>query len=287
MKPIAEVAMLTFKHEGTYGSCPGCAICKRIEQLRTQIDRPPEEKFKHILAKGENMTTSDIKLLLENEVRQLDIKKSLGLTTGEFWYLLKRLGLRKKDKNKEKGMESVALTKEKLKEYMESGLSSKQIAQKEGVSIGTVSTYKSNYGLTKKAAKKESNNAYESVKQEVAAAIATDPSLTEKLQARISELEEQMMEHYRKRVEAEEKVQNLEAAAEDLEKENEENAQKARRMEEEMNNFAAEVDEWRERARSYAEDNERLNDANKDLRMLLQESQRKEKLYAAALKEAL
>ena len=102
MKPIAEVAMLTFKHAGTYGSCTGCAICDRIQQLRTQIDRPPEEKFKHILDKGEDMTTKDIKFLLENDVSQLDIQKQLGMPKGEFLKLIKRLGLRKKDLLNEK-----------------------------------------------------------------------------------------------------------------------------------------------------------------------------------------
>ena len=245
MKPIAEVAMLTFKHGDTFLKCLGCPICERIKELRDIMNRPPVEVYKYILDKGPEMTPRDKKLLRDKCV-PIDV-------------------INKYAKQKPKGDEEMA-GRGRPKKQSETLVEKKEVTN---------------------AKKRAAKSNYEKAKKEVAVAIATDPSLTEKLQARIAELEEQMMEHYRKRVEAEEKVQNLEAAAEDLEKENQENAQKARQMEEEMNNFAAEVDEERERSRSYARECERLNDANKDLRMLLQESQRKEKLYAAALKEAL
>ena len=280
MKPIAEVAMLTNQHEGTYGNCPGCAICERIEQLRPLLDRPPEERYKHILSKGKDMTKKDIQILIDAEVHREEIRQKLRMGSKEFYEMLRGWGLTKKQQLKERielKKPKVTVTKEKLIQFENEGLSPKDIAKQIGVSAGTVYNLRNKYGLTTKA---DGNQEYKKAMNEVAAAIVANPDLTDKLKARISELEEQVMEQHRKYAE-------LEAAAEDLEKENAENAKKARQMEEEVDNYAAEMDEWRERARSYAEDNERLNDANKDLRMMLQESQRKEKLYAAALKEAL
>jgi hypothetical protein len=87
-------------HEGTYPSCPGCSICEEIETLRKHLDREPAEKFKHILSKGQDMTKSDIALLIDNDVQKNVIKKYLNMHNEEFYDLMERYGFSNRRKKK-------------------------------------------------------------------------------------------------------------------------------------------------------------------------------------------
>ncbi|MCQ6275776.1 hypothetical protein JMM81_12500 [Bacillus sp. V3B] len=59
--------------------CGGCDIYKELTQLRSYVDRPPAERFKHILDKGPDMKRSDVIVLIERGVTKKDIKHALEI----------------------------------------------------------------------------------------------------------------------------------------------------------------------------------------------------------------
>lgn len=133
MSAIEEVSRLLDMHGEGFVDCPGCDICKRIEELRKEIDRSPEVKFKHILDKGQDMTKSEIKFLLENEVPKRVIREAVKMGGKTFYDLLKTWGI-------EGGNDELAKLKMTVDEYIELSqkMTIKEIADLKGVTPATI-----------------------------------------------------------------------------------------------------------------------------------------------------
>lgn len=89
------------EHGESFLECKGCSLCSEIKKLRKHIDRDPEEKFKHTLAKGQDLTRTDISFLLENEVSKKDIRQALEMNVYDFNQLMKNLGFPKRGEKNE------------------------------------------------------------------------------------------------------------------------------------------------------------------------------------------
>ena len=133
MSAIEEISRLLDMHGECFVDCPGCDICKRIEELRKEIDRSPEIKFKHILDKGQDMTKSEIKFLLENEVPKRVIREAVKMGGKTFYDLLKTWGI-------EGGNDKLAKLKMTVDEYIELSqkMTIKEIADLKGVTPATI-----------------------------------------------------------------------------------------------------------------------------------------------------
>lgn len=276
MHPAAKVADLLEEHGDTFGDCKGCKICKEIERLRPLIDPKPTESFKHILAKGEDMTRSDIVFLLENDVMKKDIQKALDMNNVRFFELLRNFGLvrDKKVKGNEEMAKRADITKEQYLS-MDSKLTDNEKAKALGVGFSTLAAYKKNWGLTGKSKKSE----YEAVKKEVKAAIAADSAIEEKLKQRIVELEKEVALYKPFK----NKVEELEAAAEDLENEISTHVDKIVELEGEL----AETDElvkyWHENALKNAS----MKVVSSEMKDVIEEQQELIKTLKTTLKAVL
>lgn len=129
------------QHKETLYSCKGCEICSEIKRLRILLERDPAEKFQHILAKGQDMTKSNIEFLIENDVQMKIIKKSLKMQNNEFFEMMRNFNLSKKRKPKE-DMEMAKVTQELYRVLSAQGLNDAQIARELGVKQPTISYYK-------------------------------------------------------------------------------------------------------------------------------------------------
>lgn len=136
MNVIKEVSRLLDIHGETFLECPGCEVCQKIEALREELDRPPEEKFKHILEKGQDMTKSDIEFLLDNGVSKRLIQEAMNMNKSAFYKLLEQLGI-------QGGSEMVRL-KITVDEYLELSKTKKdyEIAKMKHVSPATLCNWK-------------------------------------------------------------------------------------------------------------------------------------------------
>lgn len=74
-------------------ACAGCLYFQELAELRPFIDDVKPDKCKRILAKGEDMTTSEIAYLLKQCVKKKDIQEALGMSGEQFRELLHALGL--------------------------------------------------------------------------------------------------------------------------------------------------------------------------------------------------
>ncbi|WP_370222030.1 hypothetical protein [Cytobacillus sp.] len=74
-------------------ACGGCNVFQELTQLRSAIDRPAEEKFKPLLMKGQDMSKTDLMILLENNVDRNSIRNSLKMSQKAFNTLLRDYGL--------------------------------------------------------------------------------------------------------------------------------------------------------------------------------------------------
>lgn len=113
------------KHGESFYQCKGCSICTELKSLREPLVRDPAEKFKRILDKGQDMTKSDIELLIENGVQKQTIRKAVGMDKMAFLELIKNFGL-----NKKWGEDMAKINLEMYKDLKAKGLTDKEIAKK-------------------------------------------------------------------------------------------------------------------------------------------------------------
>lgn len=109
MRPIIRLSNLIEEHGDSLNTCPGCEICSEINKLRELINRNQVDRFQTILNKGQDMTKSEIELLLKNEVRRIDIKNALGMDWKDFKEMMKSLGLDSKSIRQKRKMEELGL----------------------------------------------------------------------------------------------------------------------------------------------------------------------------------
>lgn len=128
------------QHGGTFTKCPGCSTCTEIKKLQKLLQENPEERFAHILQKGQDMTRSEIEFLIDNEVQNKVIRKHLGMTTNLYTQMLKNFGLSFEKNMKQKGVEEMAkITQEEYQDLKAKGMSNKAIAELKGVTPSYIS----------------------------------------------------------------------------------------------------------------------------------------------------
>lgn len=88
-------------------ACKTCPIGKEMKAIGISL-MTRKGKINEVLAKGPDMTKSDIKYLLENDIRRVDIRRAIGMYQAEFQELLSNWGLLKKQEIAEKKLEGVS-----------------------------------------------------------------------------------------------------------------------------------------------------------------------------------
>ncbi|KOP81988.1 hypothetical protein AMS60_05520 [Bacillus sp. FJAT-21945] len=215
MNAIIQVTNLIDQHGETFVGCEGCHICEEIKSLRKDISNNNVPKgFKHILAKGEDMTRSDIATLIEGEVPKNEIRKALKLHKDKFAELLWNFGLeRGYEKKSDMGVVDVEITAKEYYAFKEKGLKDAEIALKKGVNEYTLRNwkYQNRIKANKKAkrpklmakqdsetkpTKEDQNAEYRQLIDELSTALNDEKksgkekdALIEKLEAKVSELE--------------------------------------------------------------------------------------------------
>lgn len=140
IKPIILINDLIDQHGDTFSRCKGCTTCSKISDLRKGMEQTPEQRYEHILAKGQDMTKNEIKLMLDNGVNRRRILKSLKISSTDFHEMLTNYGFTKSQMAK--GDDYMKVSKEKYDDLKAKGLSDKKIAVKVGVSAVTIHNYK-------------------------------------------------------------------------------------------------------------------------------------------------
>ena len=299
MKPIIRINDLIDQHGDTFTDCPGCSICKEIENLREQVDISPEKRFKHILDKGDKMTKSEIIMLLENEVTKNTIREVLGMDEPSFRVMMANWGLRQKYT---KGVHLMKINQKKYNDLKAKGYTDKAIATENGISTATLCNYKKKWN---------GESEYQQVKEEVAAAASLDENIDKALRNRISELEQQVKEYpiliekiekleeanvdlgnekdrlllanHKQRTENEE----LKAAASDLEEEAAGKDEKINNLTSEILVYQNEVEDWKQKAHQYAQENEKIQIGCKEIRNILESQNKELKAYKRIVFESL
>lgn len=95
------------KNKGSsVAACKKCPVGKEMKAIGNSL-MSRKRKIDEVLAKGPDMTKSDIKFLLENDIRRVDIRRAVGMYQAEFQELLCNWGLLKKQEIAEKKMEGI------------------------------------------------------------------------------------------------------------------------------------------------------------------------------------
>lgn len=180
----------------------------------------------------------------------------------------------------------MTITKEKYNDLKARGKSNKEIAEAEGITVQALSYH------TKKW---KTEGDYQEAKQQVVNKIQEDPGVIKTLQAKNTELEEQV-KGYPALVERAEKaeLQNLrlqnDMAAALINKNNiaqiaENLKNQIEQLKTETEGLHEQVADWRDKARSYARENELMNGMNKDLRGIAEGLRREAMAARAYIKE--
>ncbi|MBU5214384.1 hypothetical protein [Heyndrickxia oleronia] len=122
--------------DGEY--CRGCEICEEITKLSVHIKHSPN--VAEILEKGEDMTKSEIKYLIDKQVNFEVIANALKTDVESFRELWKKWKGRKIKQRKERS--TVKMTVDEYLKLSGSGLMDKEIAEKIGVSRQTITNWK-------------------------------------------------------------------------------------------------------------------------------------------------
>ncbi|MGE7650515.1 hypothetical protein ACQKM1_22470 [Peribacillus frigoritolerans] len=304
MRPITLINDLIDQHEN-YTKCTdeNCLKCAEIKKLIAPIKNDGAGKrIRKVLSKGKDMTTGDVRYLIESEVKKTDIRKAIGMNEMNFTQFLDDIGLKRKV---EVGAE-MKISKVEYEASKAKGKTDGQIAKEVGVTGATINYYKRKWypKSAPQAKPKVQEKEYQDVKEKVASAVSLDANLEKALRLHIKELEQQAKEY----PELINKVENLEEANIHLGNENnrlllsdnkkteEINQLKAAAtdLEDEIGDLKDEVElwkkdsnEWKEKAQYYASENEIMTNQYKDTRNALESQVKEIGLYRALLKEVL
>ena len=142
-----EVARLIEYHNSktsvSYTNCNGCGICEQIQTIRKQKDVDPAEEYKHILAKGKELTFNEIVFLYEKEVPMVIIRKAAGIQHKDLQEFLDFAGVAPiptmHEVREPKAREyKFNLTKQEYDHLLAKGNTKTQIAQTAGVALCTL-----------------------------------------------------------------------------------------------------------------------------------------------------
>lgn len=126
-----------------YTECPGCRHCDQIRELGKELESRVKRKhdpYQHILDKGMDMTTDELKILLESEVPQIRIKEALGIPDQRTFEKMAEHFLKTTRKAKKK-----AITPEEYVECRKAGLANAEIAAKYEITFETLTMYRSKW----------------------------------------------------------------------------------------------------------------------------------------------
>ena len=278
LTPTLQVAYLIDDHGDTLSECPGCDICKRIAKLKTQIDPDPSVKYRHILDKGQDMTKSDIKYLLNKGVYSGTIRKATGMKKTAFVKMMEDLELLKFRRNKErKPVGKFNLTQAEYKDHKAQGKSDEDIAKAIGVSTATLAYHKKKWSQEIKprtpklilAEGESSPSVHEDLVHDLSSKLRKAEKQNDLLEKKVAELEEQ--------------IKNLHAAAEDTEKEVAASIEYIEREQELM----TDANVWKHQAELYKNENDRLNETLSEVREELKKSKGENLLFRAVIKEVI
>jgi hypothetical protein len=159
---IIQINDLIDQHGKSFAECKGCSICKQIEQLRLNIEGEDNPKVKRILAKGLDMTKSDIAYLLQHNVTQREIRKHMTIDGAIFADMMIAWGFGKRKKKRgDDELAKVNMTVEGYERLKADGLNDTQVAKRKGVSPATLWAWKKRNGLiasTSDSKAKETNS---------------------------------------------------------------------------------------------------------------------------------
>lgn len=264
MKPIVEVTYLANNHGSTLGKCPGCKICNRIAELMNDVDVDPNEKYKWLLDKGEDLTVSEIIYLNGKDVLKSNIQQATGLTKKELnELLLKGESLDKKSIKAVETMGNLTMTFAEYKDLKAEGKTNKEIANIAGIKEGNlnyqIKKWKEQTEQPKQAANEEYNNLIAQLKEQVEQKDGT----IEKLEKKIEKLEQDKLD--------------LHAAADDM----------AREYLEKEEKLLIDLSLWEQQALTFKTENKRLNDTLKDVRQGADKHKGDAILFRSVLKAVL
>ena len=263
MKPILEVAYLTDDHGNTLEKCPGCKICDRIAELMKQIVVDPVEKYKYLLDKGEDLSTSEIIYLYEKGVEKKQIIKATKLTWEELNQLLADCEF--VDKKSLKAVEKMAgkpnkfnMTKEQAEQLAAEGKNKSEIAKIAGVSLPTYLHHAKKWEgkVEKKAQPKTNNEEITSLIEKLKEQLKQKDGTIERLREKIDQLEQDKLD--------------IHAAANDTESE-----------------LMTDSEIWKQQALQYKAENKRLNDNLTETNQELAKYKGENVLFKATLKAVL
>lgn len=158
MTDIERLNDLIDEHEENYLDCPGCEMCNEIDLLQSSLDRDVNVKFRHILAKGPDMTTNELKMIVENGVSRGLIRESLEMSATAYSKLRKSLNVSPEDieaAEKEDKMfvnelkEKRILTREEYLILKEKRISDKEICKNQGFSSFILNRLKKEWKIPK------------------------------------------------------------------------------------------------------------------------------------------
>lgn len=122
------------KHQYCISKCP---VGEKISSLGNQLLKLSRQKGNEILAKGEHMTTSDVRYLLNKGYTQLDIGNAMGLTEQERIDFFAELRKRRRQVNSIRQRVFDLLSKEELTPI--------ELAEKLNINESTARNYHSQY----------------------------------------------------------------------------------------------------------------------------------------------
>ena len=247
--------------------------------LPIPFNEPPHITYKHLLAKGEELTTGEVVYLLNKEVYAGKIAEVTNLTIQE----VRAIGERSDRyiENHKKVVMKMGVKKHEIEEgtYNElkkQGYSDKDIADKVGMSQSTLSYHKKKWGISNpvKQPKVVSINVqqsedYEKTMEKLKAELRKRDDLIGCLEVRISELEET--------------VNNLHSAAEDIEKEVAASHEYIEREQELM----VDANVWKQKALQYEAEYKRQTDTLKEERAEKEKYKGESLAFRMALKAVL
>ncbi len=136
MKTSTKINILIDTHPNiAFTECEGCPQCDKIRELGEKLDitKPEKSKFEHILDKGEDMTTEDLKILLDNDIPHSTIMAALGFKTHQLFKEMAKPFLKQRPRK--------IIQLEDFVKLRHKGMSNGEIADKYNINLRTLANH--------------------------------------------------------------------------------------------------------------------------------------------------
>lgn len=129
-----------------------CDIGKQLKKHGDKLLSLSREKAENILSKGKDMTTNDIKYLLERGYFKQDIAKHMGLSKTRARHILRDINPRGLPKQKIRKVERPGESiRDKVFRMLDAGMTIHEIKASKNFKTSTVNTYYSHWNTERKA----------------------------------------------------------------------------------------------------------------------------------------